>query len=273
MLRKTLQLIKENLLILMFYTFYLGINILVMLTLYPKSFGMDAYTRNGRFNYFLYMTTMRNILVSLLIIFALSLFYISGFNNLIREAIFSGKTRASSFLEGIRTYLGRVVLFMLLMVAIVTVISVFMGIISIPFTIMAASSGSFSSYGITRVIMVVTMILMILPTPFISLWLPSLFLEDTGVIQSLKLGAKAGVKNYGRLLLATLLLIAPQMVYSVLNISRMQNGPLYTPGYLILFGVTAVMGLIYNIYAFVIYHEYRIKPITIRQPQGNRINP
>jgi hypothetical protein len=273
MLKKTIQLIKSNPIIIIFYVVYLAISVLLMLALYPKSFSIDTYTKNGMFDYNLYLITMRNILIAVLLIFILSLFYISGYCNMLREAIFTGKTRASSFLTGIKMYFGRVFLFVLLTAAIVIVFSVLVGLLSIPFTIMAATSGTFSIYTMTMVIMLVTLVLVLIPTPFIVLWLPALFLEDTGVIRSLKLGAKAGVKNYWRLILTTLLLVLPQAVYSILNYNVMMKGTIFSAGYLVLLGVMAVIGLIYNTYLFMMYHEYRVSLITIQQQQERNINP
>lgn len=273
MLKKTMQLIKSNPIIIIFYVVYLTISLLLMLSLYPKSFGVDTYTKNGMFDYSLYLVTMRNILIAVLLIFILSLFCISGYCNMLREAIFTGKTRASSFLTGIKKYFGRVFLFVLLTAAIVIVFSVLVGLLSIPFTIMAATSGTFSIYTMTIVIMLVTLVLVLILTPFIVLWLPALILEDTGVIRSLKLGAKAGVKNYWRLILTTLLLVLPQALYAILNYNVMMKGTIFSAGYLVLLGVMAVFGLIYNTYLFTMYHEYRVSLITIQQQQERIVNP
>jgi hypothetical protein len=272
MLKKTMQLIKSNPIIIIFYVVYLAISVLLMLALYPKSFGVDTYTKNGMFDYSLYLVTMRNILIAVFILFILSLFYISGFYNMLREAIFTGKTKASSFLSGIKIYFGRVFLSVLLTIVIVVVFSILLGILSIPFTIMAATTGNVSIYAMTMVIMLVTLVLVLVPAPFIVLWLPALFLEDTGVIRSLKLGVKAGAKNYGRLILATLVLVLPQAIYSILNYNVMMKGTIFSTGYFILLGVMAVLGLIYNNYLFVIYHEYRVRLITIQQQQESIIN-
>lgn len=272
MLKKTMQLMKSNPIIIIFYALYLAISVILMLFLYPKSFGVDTYTKNGMFDYSLYLVTMRNILIAVLLIFILSLFYISGYCNMLREAIFTGKTKASSFLTGIKIYFGRVFLFILLTIVVVILFSILVGMLSIPFTIMAVTSGTVSIFTTTMAIMLVTLILVLIPTPFIALWLPALFLEDTGVIRSLKLGAKAGVKNYWRLLLTTLLFVLPQTVYTILNYNLITKGTIFSTGYFILLGIMAVFGLIYSTYLFMMYHEYRVGLITIQQ-QERIINP
>ncbi|MDF2905930.1 MAG: hypothetical protein K0R34_1251 [Herbinix sp.] len=273
MLKKALQLLKKNPIIILCYAVFLAINILLIFFLYPKSFGADTYTKDGMLDYSLYMATMRNILIALLLVFIISLFYISGFYNMIREAVFSGKTRLYSFLDGIKKYLGRVILSVLLTAAIVIVGSILLGLLSIPFTIMAVSNGTGSLLVITLVIMLFTLLLVIIPTPFIVLWLPALFLEDTGVIRSLKLGAKAGARNYWRLLLASFILVLPQAIYSILNYNVMMRGSLFTAGYYGLLGIMAILSLVYNVYAFIIYHEYRNGLITIQQQQEEIIKP
>ncbi len=269
--KKTMQLIKSNPIIIIFYAVYLTISILPMLLIYPKSFGVDTYTKNGMFDYSLYLVTMRNILIALLLIFVLSLFYIPGYSNMIKEAIFTGKTKASSFLSGIKMFFGRVFLFVLLTIVFAVALSVLLGILSIPFTIMAATNGSM--YAMTLIIMLVTLMLVLIPAPFIVLWLPALFLENTGVIRALKLGAKAGAKNYWRILFSTLLLILPQAVYSILSFNLIMKGTFYSTGYFVLLGVMSILALIYNIYLFMIYHEYRVRLITIQQQQERIINP
>ena len=273
MLRKVLQLIKNNPVIILCHAAYLVINVLVLLFLYPKSFGVDTYMKEGAFDYSLYMTAMRNMLILALLMFIFSLLFISGYNSIVREAVLSGKTKLIFFLDGIKNYFGRVLLSALLTTAIIIVGSVLLGIVSVPFTIMAASKGIGSVYLVSMVIMLVTMFLILIPSPFLVLWFPALFLEDTAVIRSLKLGAKAGYKNYWKLLLATLLLILPQVIYSVLNYNVMLRGSLFSVGYYILLAVMAVLSLLYNIYLFILYHEYSTELVSIlRQEEGN-INP
>lgn len=273
MIKKTLQLIKNNPVIILFYAVYLVISILLLLFLYPKSFGVDTYMRDGIFDYSLYMVTMRNMLIALLLMFILSLFFISGYFNMIREAVFSGKTKIIFFIDGIKKYIGRVLLSVLLTIAIVILGTILLGILSIPFTILASTTGSVSLFAITLIIMLVTLILVLIPAPFFVLWLPAMFLEDTGVIRSLRLGAKAGAKNYPKLFLATLLLISPQTIYSILNYNLIAKGSLYSFGYFIMLGVMAVISLIYNISVFMLYHEYRTELITIQRQQVDNINP
>lgn len=273
MIKKTLQLIKNNPVIVLYYGVYLVISILLLFFLYPKNFGVDAYAKNGGFDYSLYMVTMRNMLIALLLTFVLGLFFVSGYGGMLREAIFSGKTKYRFFVNGIKNYFGRVLLSVLLTAAILLLGSVLIGLLSIPFTLMGAVNGTGSIYLISLAIMLITLLLVLIPSPFFVLWIPALFLEDTGVIRSMKLGMKAGAKNYGKLLLATFLLILPQSVYSVLNFTVIQSGSLFTLEYFILVGVMAVFSMFYNIYVFIVYHEYRIGFITIQRQQSTDINP
>lgn len=272
MLKKTLQIIKNNPVIILCYVAYLAISILLLLFLYPKSFGVGTYTKNGAFDYSLYMVTMRNMLIALLLIFVFSLLFISGFSSMIREAVFSGKTKLYFFFDGIKNYFGRVLLTVLLTAAIIIIGSILFGLLSIPFTIMAVANGTDSVYLISLVIMLIALILFLIPSPFFILWLPALFLEDTGVIRSLRLGVKAGTKNYWKLLLVSFLLILPQAVYFILNYNVMMSGSLFSTGYFVMIGVMAVLSLFYNIYIFVLYHEYSSGLITIQRQQDANIN-
>lgn len=273
MLKKTMQLMKNNPLIIVCYAIYLAVNILLIFLLYPKSFGMETYTQTGTFDYSLYMVTMRNMLIAVLLIFILSLFFIAGYGSMTREAVISGKTKLFYFLDGIKNYFGRVILSALLIAAFAIVSSIILGLLSLPFTIMAAVNDINSIYTITMVIMVVTLILILIPTPFVVLWFPAMFLEDTSVIRSLKLGAKAGAKNYLRLLIISFILILPQAIYSILSYNVIMRGTFYSAGYFTLLGIMAILSMIYNIYLFIVYHEYRIGLVTIQRQQDGNINP
>ncbi len=270
MLKKTLQLLKNNPVIILCYGIYLLISILILFLLYPKNFGVDTYTQSGSFDYSLYMVTMRNMLIALLLMFILGLFFASGYGGMLREAVFSGKTKLHNFLNGIKHYFGRVLLCALLTSAIVIVGSILIGILSIPFTVIGFGTDSIDL--IVVMIMLITLLLVLIPSPFFILWMPALFLEDTGVFHSIKLGMKAGAKNYWKLLIATFLLILPQTIYSILNYTVIKSGSLFTLEYFVLLGIMSVLSLFYSSYVFLVYHEHRIGLITIQAHQSTDIN-
>lgn len=263
MLKKTINLIKSNPIIILCYIVYLVISILIIILLYPKSFGLGSSVK--AFNFASYIVTMRNMMIALLLMFGISLFFISGFCNMIREAVFSGKTKLSSFIDGIKNYIGRVCLCVLLTAALILIGSVLVGILSIPITIIVTMNGNGTVIFVTMIIMLVTLALVVIPSPFLVLWMPALFLENAGVIQSLRLGAKAGAKNYWRLLVVTVLLILPQAAYSIFNYNVIMSGSIYSFGYFILLGVMTVVSFLYNIYIYVLYHEYRLGLIPLLQ--------
>jgi hypothetical protein len=202
---------------------------------------------------------MGKILLAGFLMFVIGLFYLSGYGNVIRVAVVTGKASASSFLAGIKHFFVRVLLCVLLIVAIVIVGSVLLGLISIPFTILVVMSGNSSPMVFMIIVMVVTFLIVLIPTPFVILWLPALFLEDTKVIQSLKLGAKVGKKNYWRLMFATALLCFPQFIYMILNYDIASTGTILSPGYFIILVVMAILSMIYYVYLFVLFHEDRLK--------------
>ncbi len=265
MTKKTLQLIKNNPVIIMSYVAYMVISLLFIFFLYPNNLGSDSYMRDGVLDYSLYLATMRNLLIALLLIFILSLLFLSGYCNMIKEAVLNGKTKLSHFVVGIKNYFPRVLLCMLLMLAIIILGAVLFGILSVAFTILASTTVSLSLFTLTLIIMLVTLLLVLIPSPFLVLWLPALFLENTGVIRSLSLGARAGAKSYWRLLLATLILILPQAVYSILNYNVITEGTIFSIGYFIMLGIMAVISLIYNTYIFMLYHEYSSRLVTIQR--------
>jgi hypothetical protein len=265
MLKKSIQLLKNNPVIILFYVLYLVVTLGLFAFLYPKSFGVETFSTNGMFDYSLYLIAIRNILVAIFLIFLISLFFISGYYNMLREAVFAGKTKVATFFDGIKIYFVRVLLSTLLMGVVTIVFSILLGILSVPFTMMAVSNGMDSLLLITSALTVVVMLLVLIPAPFVVLWYPALFLENTGVLKSLSLGARAGAKNYLRLLLITFLLMLPQMIYSISNYNLIMEDTLYSVGFYIMLGIMAVVAIIYNIYLFIVYHEYRLGLVTLQQ--------
>jgi len=272
MLKKTFQIIKSNPIIILFYAAYLVITVLIMLLLYPRSIGQETYLQNGMFDFSLYMIIMGKILLAAFLMFVIGLFFVSGFGNMIRAAVISGKTQVSSFLTGIKLFFVRILLSVLLIFAIVLAASVLLGVISIPFTMIAVMNGVSSPITFVMIIMAITLLLILIPTPFVMLWLPAMFLENTKVFQGLKLGAKAGAKNYWRLILATTLLFIPEIIYMIFNYDIAATGRIFTLGYFILIAVMGILSLIFYVYIFELYHEYRLKmmPLDPQPISGNQ---
>lgn len=267
MLKKTFQIIKSNPIIIILYAAYLALTVLIMLLLYPRSFGQETYMREGMIDFSLYMMVMGKILLAAFLMFIIGLFYISGYGNMLRVAVTTGKTSITSFLTGVKRFFVRVLLCALLIFAMVIIASVLLGVISIPFTIFAVLNGNSSTMIFVMIIMAVSLLLVLIPTPFVLLWIPAVFLEDTKVIQGLKLGAKAGAKNYWRLILATSLLCIPEVIYMILNYDIATTGTIFSLGYYIMLAVMAVLSMIYYVYLFMLYHEYRLKIIFTNQQQ------
>lgn len=267
MLKRALLLLKRNPVIVLFYAGYMILDVLILLLLYPKDINQIMFDAEGLFSISAYLTGMGKLLLAIFLLFLLSLIFLSGFGNLVREAVFSGRTSSAAFRTGIKSYFVRILLMMLLIIAFAFGGSLLIGIITIPITILSVMGGASSAYSTTLIIMGITMLLLLIPMPFIILWLPAIFLEDTGVIQSLKGGAKAGRKNYWKLALSLILLYLPGVVYTVLNYEAVSKGRLMTMGYMLLLLVSSVMSLIYIAYIFMVYHYYKIGIITTDSSQ------
>ena len=262
MLKRALQLLKRNPVIILIYAGYMLLSLLLMLLLYPKNIQQFMFDTQGMFSMSAYLSGLGKLFLAVILIFLSGLFFLSGFGNMLREAVFSGRTSGAAFLAGIRLYFVRILLMMLLMTGFAFGASLLIGIITVPITVMTIMSGTSSVYFTTMIIMGITLLLLLIPLPFLILWIPAIFLEDTGVIQGLKAGARAGSKNYWRLALSVLLLYLPMVIYTGFNYDAMSGGRLLTVGYIVLLFVSSVMSLIFTSYIFMVYHYYKINIIT-----------
>lgn len=269
MLRKTLQIIKNNPAIYLIYGASVILNLVILLLLYPTNMNAISEVSEPEFALVTYLTILGKMLLASLLIFIISLFFTSGIGNAVREATFSGRTSFSAFFSGIKLYFVRVLLAMLLITAMVFAVSILLGILTIPITMMATMNGSVSPVAIMLIISIVSVILVLIPLPFLLLWIPAMFLENTGVIASLKLGARAGAKNYFRLFLGMFLLFIPEIIYFAINYNEAASGQIFTVWYFLLMIVMTILSLIFYVYLFGVYHNYRISWIEAQHLEAS----
>lgn len=266
MLKKSFNLIKKNPVILLLYFVYMVIAFSILFLLYPKDFSQIAYTEAGVFSMSTYMLMMGKIMLAALLVSLLGLLFLSGYGNMIRNAILNEKTSVAVFIPGVKKYFVRLLLSMLLLMAFAIGASVILSILTIPITVMLTLNGSASVGMISVVIVLLSFVIILIPMPFVILWIPAIFMDDTKVMKSLKYGAKAGAKNYWRLILAMILLYVPLGVNTVTNLDSYTSGHIFTTSYLLVYLATAVLAAIFFTYIFVVYHEYRMATYQDSQP-------
>ena len=265
MLKKTLLIIKNNPAIYLIYGANMILSLVIILCLYPRNMNAITDTSEPEFALISYLMIMGKLLLSSLLIFIISLFIASGIGNVIREATFSGRTSFSAFFSGIKIYFVRVLLAMLLIAGMVLAFSILLGILTIPVTMLAAMNGSITPVAIMLIISIISIILVLIPIPFLLLWIPAMFLENTGVIHSLKLGARAGAKHYFRLFAGMFFLMIPAFIYFAAYYDEATSGQIFTVGYFLLMAVMTILSLIFYVYLFEVYHEYRIRQMDAQR--------
>lgn len=251
MLKKSIELLKNNpVLIFTYGTFSLIMFLLVLLRQPSDLIGLS----NGhieRFDMRSYFITINLILLAAILIYGLSLLFISGYGNMMREAIINGKTTIKDFMPGIARYFGRVILMSLLLIAFSIGISLVLSIIMVPLIMLSLNN----LYLVTLISTLVTTVSVICAIPFVLLWIPAIFLDNHGVVKGLVQGAKTGAKNYGKLLLLMVVMYIPSILNAIINFNTLVSGNLHNLGYLISTIVTMLLTVFYVPLIFIIYRD------------------
>lgn len=274
MFKQMLNVIRQNPVIPLIYAAVMLLSGALLL-LMPERFDTS--------NPFRMIAMVLTMLLITIFLGAISLVFTSGFGNMLSVAVNGGRADYSTFFSGIKKYFVKVLLMSLLMIAFSIGISIIITMFSLPFTIIASMrrfaghfpsiSSSYSISAISGAITIFTYILTVVGIPFITLWLPALFMESGGVFECLKKGAKAGVKNYWLLFSFIALITAPSIIYtfvsyipSISSILTMPFGksqnPLtglnyFTPGFVLMFAITCILSFFFSILIFVIYKNWR----------------
>jgi hypothetical protein len=255
MLKKSINLLKRNPSIIILYVGYLVVMFLIVFALYPRDMSQFYNTNPTNFDFIAYGITMMKLLTALALISILGLLFFAGYGNMITEAVVQGKTSINSFLPGLKKYFVRVLLAMLLLIAFSVGISVVLSIMIVPVTLIMMVHGAESIYSVSIITTSITTALVCVTSPFIILWFPSIFIDDIGVIQGLKNGAKAGVKNYWKLLLVILLLCIPTFTNVMINFNKVSRGIIFTPSYYIILILLSMISIVILPAIFILYND------------------
>lgn len=254
MIKKTLQIIKENPVIIVLYAVFVGLNI------FMSQFmdGIDRMALNPQWIE-VAVSKMLGMWIIIMIVFIL---FMGGYGNMLATAIKTGKCTLKDFLRGLNYFLGRmlwafVLVFLLAMLFFLIVI-----VAAFPI-LMASSVGGIRNLGLLAALLTAGAgVFAVFIYPAIMLWYPAIFIDDTGVIEGLKRGVTASRKCYLKLAVTTFVSILPSTLYT--TITSIISGASYgrvemgvTAGYMVSIAVSVVISFFIFVYLFVIYDRKR----------------
>ena len=263
MIKKVFDVLRNNPIIIAFYGIYELILIIIILLLYPNN--INQFMGNGTFDFSAYFMMLMKMFAACGLMFILSILFMPGFGHMLSEAIVQGKTSAQSFLEGINRFFVRFLLLTLLGIAVAIAFSIIISIILVPITIFQVMGGGAGDLEyMSLFIMILTLIITILIIPFVLLCIPSILMDDVKIFQGLKNGAKAGVKNYWKLVVILITMYLPIILYEIIYFHTTSQGVIITPSYIILLIICGIISLFMIPMLFIVYKEYRLEQINNR---------
>ena len=275
MLIKAFKLIKEN--ILMMLVFFA-----LTLLFHIVNIFLTAKITEG-YNYNMYFFKMMLLYFILFLQIGIMFLFFVGYFYMLSETIKKGKNKIKDFYLGIKKFFVRMLLAGLLLAAMYFGLTIIVMIISAPIAIGIIYNSpdllndfnryqEMATYGIQqvedlnlalqeifRVIIIVissvTIVLTSLFSPLIALWIPSMYLDDIGVIESLKRGFFAGKKKYWILVFCALIMYIPVAIY-MFNLDITQTYNITIP-YVVMMISQPVVLIAYYAITFVIYNQYK----------------
>lgn len=256
MFKNVLNLLKNNPVIIAFHLMYELLILLIVLLLYPNN--INQFGVYGNFNFAVYFMTMGKLFAACGFIFILSLLFMPGFGHMLSEGVTRGKTSVQAFVEGINRFFVRMLLLTLLGMAAAIAFSIIISIIIVPVTIFLTLGGGVAGVqSMSVVIMILTLIITIFIIPFVVLSFPSILMDDVSTTQGIKNGAKAGVKNYWKLVAILFMMYLPIIVYEIFYINSASQGAIITPAYIVLLIICGIISLFLLPILFLVYRDYR----------------
>ncbi len=258
MLRKSINLLKSNPLLVVYFLGYEFMGFLVLYLLYPKNLGV--YNHGDVMDLVSMMIFMMKMLLSSILMFFLSILFMSGFGHMTAEAVMNGKLASSSFMIGLKKYFVRILLMSLLVFAMVIGVAILFSFVTVPIILFQSFSGQEDNiYVLSMAMSIIITVIIIALIPFIILWLPAIFIDNVRTIQGLKSGVKAGRKNYLKLLGLLFFVYLPIVAYQIFNYPSLMNGDIFTPTYIGVLIIETCIALVIFPAFFFLYYDYRTK--------------
>lgn len=251
MLAKIIDLTKKNPILPILYLLYMALTISLVFLLLPDKLDQTDLVA-------LLLASVKMLIYCIIMALAGLLFF-TGFGNMLSIAAAGEKVTIGSFGTGLKKYILKMLLAGLLLVAIFIAFSIALSILLIPVIIIMSMGTAGDTSSISSSLGVVSSIVTALPTvflmPFIILWFPAIFSDDIKIIEALKRGAKTGTKCYGTLLLWTLIVYLPALIYMIFNSQQLQSGSMLTPSYIAVTAVSVVLSFLYTCVIFILYRQ------------------
>lgn len=270
MFRKSLKMLKNNPLLILFFLLAILAYAIPMLLFMPDlkkiidiSKEITENPSNPSMMNLPQMTTMMlstmKMYLFMLVLGILGLIFVAGYGNMLASAVNDGKASFKIFIFGIRKFSGKIVLSALLLVAICIGFGIVISICTIPFTFIGIATNNFNPekmFAFQMIIQIITLIISVFLYPFVELWFPATFLErNDGVITCFKKGLRAGRRKYLLLVAVTAVMILPLLVLYI------TSGDIYSimesPVYIVSMVCQAIIIPVVMAYLFTIYNEMK----------------
>lgn len=212
----------------------------------------------------------------------------AGHVNMTKQAVLIGQTDFGPFFPGIKKYFWRLVGQMLLTMAMIIAIIVIICIIAIAFFAGSALNSLMNNGNIEQVassnigiiIAVIAIIIgLIVGSLFLTLWTPAMVIDDIGVFEGLRRGAKAVAKHFWGILGALILFgiisgiisAGTNALYAAITGNSIADIPT--------FNYMSVLGMLINsyfsaamtAYIFTVYHHHRPSGTNPQPIQDNTV--
>lgn len=256
MLKKAIDIFKKNPLITIVYFAYVVVTIIITMFM-AESLGVNINSAESSQVFSL----MGKLLGWWIILAVFSIIFTSGFGSMLASAVNDEKPTMKTLFKGIDKFIGRMLLAGLLSIVFVLGLITLLTLIAIPLFMSLSKSGSAANIiSGTIVYAVVILAVFIFIYPFFMLWYPSIFVDDLGVIEGLRKGAKTSIKCYWTLVLTLIISAIPSIIYSIATefLSNNDNSvlsQLSSPWYWIYTIVTIFISITVLIFVCMLYKE------------------
>ncbi len=208
----------------------------------------------------------------------------TGTGNMIKSAINCNSVSIKDFGEGIKKYLGKIVLSTLLamavailaslVIAVIGVLLLFLGFGGLNFTDEGQiyPFGTLSTGGIIALVIFILAIIIfaVVISVLISLWLPAIIMDNEGVISGFSKGFKAAKKNFWTILgigaLFTIIILAVviglNLLYAAINRTTLMDVPPFHYMDIISNVITIILTTIFTAFLFLVYKNTKDKEET-----------
>lgn len=251
MISRAIDILKKNTVIIWFYLLSVAVTLVFMY--FYMHMDYSNYTHPDQL-----FAALGQLMIAYLILGVFYLFFVSGYSKMLAEAVSEGTTSAGSFVQGIKSFTLRVFLLSLLTFIFAICYIIALGIIMIPIILLSSAFGIGGLGTASDILSVFTSLftcaISALVIPFIILWVPAVFIDNTGVIEGLRKGAKTAMKKYWFLVGLTLILSIPSLIDSVV-VNILKDSLFSSPLYWIMTIIILIIGPIISVIMFMVYND------------------